>query len=153
IQFQQKCLGKMEGVVKEGRTVLFVSHQISAVNQLCQNVIWLDKGRIVDCGPKSRVLGSYLLRGISGEAIVTLNKSKSDGDMFFTKVSVLDQERRPSTELDAQACFYICLHYEIAHLLREVEMAIRIRTMDGSPVFTTVYSDYSDMEKMNKTPG
>src|ERR1700722_20358111 len=50
LQFQKKCLGKMEDVVKEGRTVLFVSHQIAAINQLCQKIIWLDNGNIVDYG-------------------------------------------------------------------------------------------------------
>ena len=46
-EFQRKCLGKMSEVAREGRTILFVSHNMNAVERLCQRVIWLDRGRIV----------------------------------------------------------------------------------------------------------
>lgn len=48
-QFQAKCLGKMESVSRQsGRTILFVSHQMSAVRRLCSSVLWLDRGRVVE---------------------------------------------------------------------------------------------------------
>jgi lipopolysaccharide transport system ATP-binding protein len=60
-QFQKKCLGKMESVAeKEGRTVIFVSHNVAAVRQLCRNVIVLDKGRVVFQGPTEEGLRHYL---------------------------------------------------------------------------------------------
>jgi lipopolysaccharide transport system ATP-binding protein len=43
--FQKKCLGKMEDVAKEGRTVLFVSHNMGAITRLCERSLWLDEGR------------------------------------------------------------------------------------------------------------
>ena len=48
--FQRKCLGKMESVASEGRTVLFVSHQMDAVQRLCNKGILLDKGAVVATG-------------------------------------------------------------------------------------------------------
>ena len=60
VEFQRKCLGKMEGVISEGRTVLFVSHQIAAVNQLCRRVLWLDKGKVIENGNTSSFLPTYL---------------------------------------------------------------------------------------------
>src|SRR5882724_1962350 len=48
--FQKKCLGKMEEVAKEGRTVLFVSHNMTAIRSLCRRVFWLDNGEIVETG-------------------------------------------------------------------------------------------------------
>src|SRR5216110_2888379 len=48
--FQKKCLGKMGDVAKEGRTVLFVSHNMAAVTQLCRNAIHLQNGRVIDSG-------------------------------------------------------------------------------------------------------
>jgi lipopolysaccharide transport system ATP-binding protein len=58
--FQKKCLGKMSDVAKNGRTVLFVSHNMAAVEALCPRSIHLDTGRIVDDGPTSALIGRYL---------------------------------------------------------------------------------------------
>jgi lipopolysaccharide transport system ATP-binding protein len=58
--FQEKCLGKMGSVANDGRTVLFVSHNIVAVQNLCRRVIWLDEGRIHDQGPTHKVVKNYL---------------------------------------------------------------------------------------------
>jgi lipopolysaccharide transport system ATP-binding protein len=58
--FQRKCLDKMENVGQEGRTVLFVSHNMAAIGRLCQRAIWLDQGRIVADGPAHQVVAAYM---------------------------------------------------------------------------------------------
>ena len=58
--FQKKCLGKMDDVARHGRTVLFVSHNLVAVQSLCRHVVWLDEGRIAQIGPSEEVVASYL---------------------------------------------------------------------------------------------
>jgi lipopolysaccharide transport system ATP-binding protein len=58
--FQKKCLGKMGSVAKEGRTVLFVSHNMLAIENLCSEAICLDSGRIIEQGRPAQVIGSYL---------------------------------------------------------------------------------------------
>ena len=58
--FQKKCLGKMGDVAKEGRTVLFVSHNLIALRSLCPRAIWLERGKISDEGPSSDVVANYL---------------------------------------------------------------------------------------------
>jgi lipopolysaccharide transport system ATP-binding protein len=62
-QFQRKCLGKMGEVAKAGRTVLFVSHNMPALRNLCPRAIWLSDGTIRDDGPSARVVASYLQAG------------------------------------------------------------------------------------------
>jgi lipopolysaccharide transport system ATP-binding protein len=153
VEFQKKCLGRMEGVVKEGRTVLFVSHQISAVSRLCRHIVWLDKGRVVDYGEATSILPRYLSVGSSDLPIVNIRKPSGESAIFFSQVSILDNNDNPSCELDARFPFYICIHYEVSRLLSEVEIGIRIKTTDGISVFTTLYSDCSDTSKMGKTPG
>lgn len=59
-QFQKKCMGKMEGVAKEGRTVLFVSHNMSAINNLCERAILLGNGKIKQDGKAQDVTDTYL---------------------------------------------------------------------------------------------
>jgi lipopolysaccharide transport system ATP-binding protein len=59
-EFQRKCLGKMGEVSRSGRTVLFVSHNMGAVNQLCRACLWVDAGRIRRIGPSRTVIEEYL---------------------------------------------------------------------------------------------
>jgi len=63
-EFQKKCLGKMEDVThKQGRTILFVSHNMTAVNSLCRSIIYLRDGKIVKKGGTSEVINYYLSSG------------------------------------------------------------------------------------------
>ncbi len=58
--FQRKCLGKMGDVATEGRTVLFVSHNLVAVQSLCRRAVWLDGGELKECGESGQVVADYL---------------------------------------------------------------------------------------------
>jgi len=66
--FQRKCLNKMEDVGREGRTVLFVSHNMPAVTRLCPRTVLLDKGRVLKDGPSHDVVSAYLSSGLGTTA-------------------------------------------------------------------------------------
>jgi len=59
-EFQKKCLGKMGSVAKQGRTVMFVSHNMGAIESLCQRVMYIDVGKISGDGPASQIISQYL---------------------------------------------------------------------------------------------
>jgi lipopolysaccharide transport system ATP-binding protein len=59
-EFQKKCLGRMKDVAQQGRTVLFVSHNMTALQSLCERAIWLDAGRVIQDGEARRVVSAYL---------------------------------------------------------------------------------------------
>lgn len=63
--FQKKCLGKMGDVATQGRTVLFVSHNMVAIQNLCDRVIWLQNGGIMEHGPTPQVISHYLQVSLS----------------------------------------------------------------------------------------
>ncbi|HEX3127386.1 MAG TPA: ABC transporter ATP-binding protein [Thermoanaerobaculia bacterium] len=63
--FQKKCLGKMGDVAREGRTVLFVSHNLVAIESLCGRALWIDGGRIVREGPPGAVVSEYVRAAFS----------------------------------------------------------------------------------------
>jgi lipopolysaccharide transport system ATP-binding protein len=65
-QFQRKCLGKMSDVAREGRTILFVSHNMTAVGNLCSRAVWLSAGSVKMQGPTADVIGKYLASAESG---------------------------------------------------------------------------------------
>lgn len=60
--FQKRCIGKMEDVAKEGRTVVFVSHNMVALKSLCDRAIWLSEGQAVAAGDSVRIISDYLQR-------------------------------------------------------------------------------------------
>ena len=66
--FQRKCLNKMQTVSEQGRTVLFVSHDMTAVTRLCPRSILLDGGKVLDDGPAHQVVGAYLTSGLGTTA-------------------------------------------------------------------------------------
>ena len=64
-RFQKKCLDKMQDIGQKGHTVLFVSHNMLAITQLCERAILIDKGRVVQEGPSHEVVRSYLSAGMT----------------------------------------------------------------------------------------
>jgi lipopolysaccharide transport system ATP-binding protein len=72
-EFQKKCMGKMGEVAGQGRTVLFVSHNMGVIASLCQTAIWLEKNGVREVGPARPITGEYLARGASGrERLISL---------------------------------------------------------------------------------
>lgn len=65
--FQKRCLGKMRDVGKDGRTVLFVSHNMSALKSLCDKTVWLDQGRIVEIGASDHIVSNYLQHDVTNQ--------------------------------------------------------------------------------------
>lgn len=67
LEFQKKCLGKMQEVSRSGRTIVFVSHQMNQVRRLCERVLWFDAGQIKNSGPTGMILGEYEAELSSGK--------------------------------------------------------------------------------------
>jgi lipopolysaccharide transport system ATP-binding protein len=82
--FQKRCLGKMGDVAREGRTVLFVSHNMVALQSLCKRAIWLDGGRLVEEGLAVQVVGNYLSMSLahSQESQVWDDPATAPGNEF-----------------------------------------------------------------------
>ena len=95
-QFQKKCLGKMEDVAEEGRTVLFVSHNMPTIQALCQKVIWLQKGIVKINDYSEKVIPKYLSEGLNSESAeidLTNHPRRSHSqEPALKKVWILDSE-------------------------------------------------------------
>ena len=97
-QFQKKCLGKMKDVSNEGRTVLFVSHNMSAMQRLCSRGILLNSGRIEATGKISEVVGNYLSFQQDNVEGASIDLSKFDAEDFsFSQISFLECKMRNSS--------------------------------------------------------
>jgi lipopolysaccharide transport system ATP-binding protein len=115
--FQKKCLGKMEEVAdREGRTVLFVSHQMPMVASLCNRCLLMRDGRMTDDGKPSSVILKYQDAGFGGAAVVDYtNSPKKPGDELarLLRAWVSDHQGQPNSEVAIQHPFKIHMVYEI----------------------------------------
>ena len=94
--FQKKCLGKMEEVAGKGRTVLFVSHNVTAIRSLCGRAVLLNSGKLVQQGSAQEVVGQYL-RDMEVLEVIPLDQRQDrsgDGSVRLASVRVesLDHE-------------------------------------------------------------
>jgi lipopolysaccharide transport system ATP-binding protein len=103
VAFQKKCLGKMSDVSRAGRTVLFVSHNMTAIQNLCSRAILLRKGHLVLDGPVDEVIGAYLtdLEDRATDAFTAPEQRAGTGGVRLTAARVLDENAQPTTHLIA----------------------------------------------------
>ena len=85
-EFQKKCLGKMKDVSSEGRTVLFVSHNMEAVKNLCRQVVLMEKGEVLEIGDPKAIVNSYFKRNTNYFSQVSFEEENAPGN---EKVSLL----------------------------------------------------------------
>jgi lipopolysaccharide transport system ATP-binding protein len=116
-EFQKKCLGKMQSVAsRENRTVLFVSHNLLAVQSLCDRAILLDSGVIVMQGASRSVVTHYLAdaQSFKGERLWTRDTAPGDESLALMAVRVLSSEGDTRSTLDSDQDVYVELDF-IAH--------------------------------------
>jgi lipopolysaccharide transport system ATP-binding protein len=90
IQFQKKCLGKMQEVSRSGRTILFVSHQMNQIRRLCERVLWIDAGQIRRAGPTAEVAAAYELSMSSGNNETTSRSSAAHSKAHFVSWEIVE---------------------------------------------------------------
>jgi lipopolysaccharide transport system ATP-binding protein len=112
--FQKKCLGKMEQVSRQGRTILFVSHQMSAVQHLCQSAILLRNGRVTAKGTTSDVIEQYLRETMELTDIPLADRTdrKGSGALRFLSLSLQDQRGQPIPTFQTGQDATLVLRYE-----------------------------------------
>ncbi len=100
-QFQKKCLGKMKEVSGEGRTVLFVSHNMPAIRTLCSTAIVLNKGQVISSGGINHCLASYETQNLQNQSSIWIRKSdKQGGSLVITKINSALHGEQPNLALE-----------------------------------------------------
>jgi lipopolysaccharide transport system ATP-binding protein len=142
--FQRKCLGKMSDVATEGRTVIFVSHNMAAITRLCQSVVWLDQGRIVDAGATAEIVAKYLSSNSSEDGFFewpegTSNPGVDEFKLFAMRIH--SHTGAVTANVDARYSFFISFEYRIEKPLPNCRIGFVITTADGTAVFEGYDSD------------
>lgn len=152
VAFQKKCLGKMNEVAEGGRTVLFVSHNMETVNELCNSGFLLENGKLVKSGEMSEVISSYLEMSLEQSQPVLKFSEIQDKDINFLGAEILDKENKPEDNFNIFEEIYLCLKYKVNSRIQGVNVAL-VLSWNSNVVFSTYDTD-QNMEFLDaREPG
>ena len=121
-----------------GRTVLFISHNLTAIENLCPRTIWIDKGQVREDGPSRKVIQSYLETFAEASCfqadLTRIKDRKGSGEARFTRVEFLDSAGQVIGVIRSGSAVTIRLHYEVASRIVEPYFGIDVFTNSGTLV-------------------
>jgi lipopolysaccharide transport system ATP-binding protein len=152
--FQRKCLGKMDSVARQGRTVLFVSHNMAAVTQLCHRAVWLVDGRVQQLGAAGEVVAAYLSAGTTGHAHWHNHTPPAPGqEVHFATASLLGPDGQPTPMTDFDRPYHIEVGYDILRPARDLSLCCQVFDTQGNLVFETIDTDMPELKGQVREPG
>lgn len=137
-EFQKKCLGKMSGVTGEGRTLLFVSHNLSAVSALFERSLLIKDGRLQIDGATDHVIAEYLTRNewVSKTTLCERNDRVGNGRLRFSEVSITNANINSGYPIcGKKATVTLAYESDSSEKLSKVRIAILFRDLQGRRLF------------------
>ena len=153
-QFQKRCLGKMQTVSEqEGRTVLFVSHNMQAVRQMCRRAIYLKQGRVVQDGDPHAVISAYLGQGMEAESAETVDlsaypRSRPPDGAVLQRLRFLDGKGHPVHRVTISDTLAIEIDFELQKRTSQFDMSMAVVHAEGLRLFSEAYSDQHAMPEL-----
>ena len=148
VEFQKKCLGKMGDVAsKEGRTVLFVSHNMAAVNALCPSSMCLQGGKIRWLGSTNSVIENYLSGTTNINSLAERSDRIGNGLVRIIELSILNSNGEMIDQAFSGQNITISIRYDIHsnEVINQAVCIIIVKTSLGQPLFslnTRLYDEY-----------
>ena len=143
-EFQKKCLGKMNDVsVQQGRTVLFVSHNMAAIKQLCNRSILLNQGGIEIDGTTSEVVNQYLTHNSSTASEKVEFMPNPSLDLSFTSISIINQKNIATTTFSNNDEIYIAIEFTVFKDVKYGEISICLKnSLEVNVLFANLSDSY-----------
>jgi homopolymeric O-antigen transport system ATP-binding protein len=153
-EFQRRCLGRMEDLSESGRTVLFVSHNMQAVAQLCSRALLLESGRVIREGPSEEVVAHYLQSDhgtASRRAWPDLDTAPGNDLVRLTSVRVLDEDGSPADFVDVRRAVGVEIGFRVLRDGPPVIPKIKVIDRQGEVAFNAM--DTSERWNEPSEPG
>jgi hypothetical protein len=142
-EFQRKCLGKMADIERAGRTVLFVSHNLDAIQRLCPRSLWLERGEVAMTGPTREVMDAYIGTGLHPAARTTFDVKDPSVPVRLCSVALLDDEGRPGRAVvDRDRPFTVEVEYEVHQRLPGLDLSLVLSNSRGVRMLDEAWSDH-----------
>jgi lipopolysaccharide transport system ATP-binding protein len=143
-RFQKKCLSKMQDVGEQGRTVLFVSHNMPAITRLCERTILLDEGKVIADGPSHEVVSTYLNSGLSSTAErewPDSEKAPGDEAIRLRAVRIRTEDNQVSDAIDVRQAVGIEMEYEVLKPGYKLMPHYALFNEEGTLIFIAIDQD------------
>ena len=133
--FQKKCIGKMSSVAKEGRTILFVSHQMQAITNLCNRAILLDRGKIIKRGNTKDVVDVYLNEKSTGDVISVSSREdrQGNGSLKIIDTWIENHQKNKVNQVQTGSTITICAKYHVVknNEIKNLNVAFALNTIQN----------------------
>ena len=137
-EFQKKCLGKMESVGREGRTVLFVSHQMGAITQLCNRTILFSHGQINKDGKTAEVMAHYLEKSfVQNKDGFRASDNNSSKNMYIVRIQTLNADGITTFNFFHDEPIIISVQCRINRWMDKTALGFYVSDQKGRKVFTS----------------
>ncbi len=149
IHFQKKCLGKLEDISSQGRTVIFVSHNMASVLNLCNRGIVVDSGKVIYDAPIASAVKKYLALGSNsdgtGRVIFDNNQKPADLDNIFRKITLYDANHQVTSSFSVGDKMIVEIEVDMLKNFDDPQFSLGIDDELGVRIFTlsTYYSEYN----------
>jgi len=146
-EFQRKCLGKMNDVAQEGRTVLFVSHNMSAIQRLTEETLVIDKGRLLMRAPTAQAVDHYLSQGLSQQGERTWEEEelpKTTAPFFPRAIRVCNGNHEVVDSVRSTDPFTIEVEYDLEQDITGLRVGIYLISTRGEYILTSFDTDAPD---------
>ena len=145
-EFQKKAIGKMQDVSRgEGRTVLFVSHNMGSIAQLCTTGVLLSNGQISYLGNISECISRYIS---DGNSISVFNSPNVDNDMFLKRVAFIDMQDQLTTDYAYNSPIRISFEIGVNKFIKDATLSFTVYDTNQSPLFTAHLTLESGLSKI-----
>lgn len=150
-EFQKKCLGKMQDATGQGRTVLFVSHNMQAVRHLCPRTILLEQGHIIDDGKTPQVIRQYFSSQNNTDNKWSLNSPQKGGknkDAVLTHVRFLNDQGQVCHHASVEETLRIIVGFTLCRTVKQCNISMAVLHAYGEAVFSEMLADAREPEKL-----
>jgi lipopolysaccharide transport system ATP-binding protein len=142
-QFQKKCLGKMSEVSRQGHTVLFVSHNMTAVRHLCSSCLWLERGLVHEIGSCTEVVEHYLAASLSMGNLITSEQRGivKDEALVLSAFRTTDETGREKVKFSTTDEIWVDIAYEIPDAVQRLRVGFDLLALQGGDVVFMTFDD------------
>ena len=138
-EFQRKCMTKVRSMGTEGRTVVFVSHDLDTVSMLCPRTFWIDRSRVVASGPSDEIIDRYLVSGLARRGRREF-EHVPERPITVHSLAVLGADGVPGDALRHERPFTLEVEYTLREPVPGFDLALSVSSTGGTRILEEAFS-------------
>jgi len=151
-EFQRRCLGRMSEFAREGRTVLFVSHDLGAVARICRRGLWIDQGRLRFDGPIDQAVEHYL--GARGERAAYVEfEPAGEGAVQLLAAAIADLDGQPLDAPRRDRPFALRARLRVREPIRALDLRAYVLSVQGGRILDESLAEGAPSAELGSRPG